>query len=117
MDLICVTSSIRRLACHWWNFGVNDDQSHARLDDDMSEQRQPRYVGFLRINRKTRFVVVECLNCGCYHRLGYTGDCRDDAERISDPHEYATEHGMSEIDSFSLEEVLGDEDEGRGETK
>jgi hypothetical protein len=30
----------------------------------------------------------ECGQCGSYHRVGYAGDCRNDAERFASPEDY-----------------------------
>lgn len=52
-------------------------------------KREPRNAFDVRCEqiREWRKPVVEVIECGCcgeYHRLAYTGDCRDDAERFTD---------------------------------
>lgn len=44
-------------------------------------------------------MLEECGQCGCYHRPGYTGDCRNDAERwpTADPFEEAIEDARAAI--------------------
>ena len=67
-------------------------------------EKQKRKVGILQVNKHYRIIFVECLDCGCYHRHGFTGDCRDDAERFSDPVGYAKERGTADIECFSIDE-------------
>lgn len=33
--------------------------------------------------------IIECGCCCCYHRVAYTGDCRNDEERFGDPQDAA----------------------------
>jgi hypothetical protein len=40
-------------------------------------------------------VIYECGICGCYHPWLWHGDCRDDANRISSPEEYAETQGVT----------------------
>jgi hypothetical protein len=39
-----------------------------------------------------RFYLEDCGCCGCYHKPGYTGDCRNDKERFTDPADYARKY-------------------------
>jgi hypothetical protein len=42
--------------------------------------------------------VYECGCCSGLHPTGFTGDCRDDANRYAGTEDYATRHGMQERD-------------------
>lgn len=46
------------------------------------------------------FTLEECGCCSCYHRPGYTGDCRNDAERFSDYAALAREYWKKAIGDF-----------------
>lgn len=48
--------------------------------------------------KQDRFYLEECGCCGCYHKPGYTKDCRNDAERFSDPADYARKHWAKAIE-------------------
>lgn len=42
-------------------------------------------------------VLYECGICGSYHRWSFDGDCREDAERINSPEEFAAQIGVPSI--------------------
>lgn len=58
-------------------------------------------------------LYVECGCCGSYHKPGFTGDCRDDANRFT-PEQMEAEHGPDVWDRvLDLETQMSkDEEEG-----
>src|SRR5262249_15125108 len=52
--------------------------------------------------------IYECEICGSYHPWEWVGDCRDDANRIADPDEYARDRGIepAQLEGLSMEERL-----------
>ena len=45
----------------------------------------------------TPHVLYECEICDCFHPWTFDGDCRDDANRYGAPDDYATRHGVDEL--------------------
>lgn len=53
--------------------------------------------------------IMECGGCQEWHRISYTGDCRDDSERFADPEDYKAAMAASEREAAALEaEALAD---------
>jgi len=50
--------------------------------------------------------IYECGICGCYHPWEWDGDCRDDANRIASPEEYAKQLG---VDPWAIEVMSMDD--------
>lgn len=51
--------------------------------------------------------IVECDECGHWHRVDYTGDCRNDDERFTDPQDAATRLNRTTV-MVDEEGLLGD---------
>ena len=55
-------------------------------------------------------IIYECGICGSYHPWYFSGDCRDDKNRIADPDEYSKQLGVPDVEVRSMEErVAADE--------
>jgi hypothetical protein len=57
------------------------------MDKETFDKRQQKFLKL-----QNRFYLEECGCCGCYHKPDYTEDCRNDAERFSDPADYARKY-------------------------
>ena len=53
-------------------------------------------------------VIYECGICGAYHPWDWTGDCRDDVNRLASLEEYAESQGfrLDQIDVRSMDERI-----------
>jgi hypothetical protein len=48
--------------------------------------------------------VIECGCCSHYHRVAYTGDCRNDAERFADLQDAADRLGKPVVEAYETED-------------
>lgn len=56
-----------------------------------SEKKKQADVALLQLalqelDRLGHSIMEECGQCGCYHPINWTGDCRDDAHRYAGPY-------------------------------
>ena len=49
-------------------------------------------------------VIYECGICSCYHPWEFSGDCRDDRNRIADPDEHAKKLSVPDVEVRSWED-------------